>query len=83
MFARHQLATSSPPTRHGKLPKGKNRQEHGFTRHGESNHLGGEQGRFGLPRMTWHKPNGEESFARHGEQEELARRVDADGKSYK
>jgi len=30
--------------------------------------------------MTWHKPNGEESFARHGEQEELARRVDADGK---
>jgi len=45
--------------------------------------LGGEQGRFGLPRMTWHKPNGEETFARHGEQEELARRVDADGKSYK
>jgi len=30
--------------------------------------------------MTWHKPNGEESSARHGEQEELARRVDADGK---
>ena len=30
--------------------------------------------------MTCHKPNGEESFARHGEQEELARRVDADGK---
>jgi len=30
--------------------------------------------------MTWHKPNGEESFACHGEQEELARRVDADGK---
>jgi len=30
--------------------------------------------------MTWHKPNGEESFARHGEQEELTRRVDADGK---
>jgi len=28
--------------------------------------------------MTWHKPNGEESFARHGEQEELVRRVDAD-----
>jgi len=29
------LATISPPTRHGELPKGKNRQRHGFTRHGE------------------------------------------------
>jgi len=29
------LATSSPSTRHGELPKEKNRQEHGFTRHGE------------------------------------------------
>ena len=29
------LATSSPPTRDGELPKGKNRQRHGFTRHGE------------------------------------------------
>jgi len=45
--------------------------------------MGGEQGRFSLPRMTWHKPNGKETFARHGEQEELARRVDTDGKTYK
>jgi len=29
------LATSSHPTRHGELTKEKNRQEHGFTRHGE------------------------------------------------
>jgi len=29
------LATSSHHTRHGELTKEKNRQEHGFTRHGE------------------------------------------------
>jgi len=30
-------------------------------------YLGGEQGRLKLPRMTWHKPNGEETSTRHGE----------------
>jgi len=66
----------SSPARHGELTKEKIGREPCFlatssppTRHGEWNHLGGEQGRFCLPRMTWHKPNGEESYARHGEQE--------------
>jgi len=63
MFARHQLALNSP----WRVNKGKNRQKLMFARHGEWSYLGGEQGRLKLPRMTWHKPNGEESSTRHGE----------------
>ena len=54
--------------RHGELTKEKNRQNGMFARHGEWIHLGGEQGRLKLPWMTWHKPNGEETLTRHGEQ---------------
>jgi len=39
-----------------------------FARHGEWSYLGGEQGRLKLPRMMWHKPNGEETSTRHGKQ---------------
>jgi len=63
-FARHQLAPCSP----WRVSKGKNRQKHRFARHGERSCLGGEQGRLILPRMTWHKPSGEETSTRHGEQ---------------
>ena len=64
----HLLATSSHPTRHGELSKEQNRQKHRFARHGEWSYLGGEQGRLKLPMMTWHKPIGEETSTRHGEQ---------------
>jgi len=63
-FARHQLALNSS----WRVNKGKNRQKHMFARHGEWSYLGGEQGRLILPRMTWHKPSGEETSTRHGEQ---------------
>jgi len=64
----HLLATSSHSTRHGELSKEQNRQKHRFARHGEWSYLGGEQGRLKLPMMTWHKPTGEETSTRHGEQ---------------
>ena len=79
MFARHQLALNSP----WHVNKRKNRQKLMFARHGEWSYLGGEQGRLKLPRITWHKPNGEETSTRHGEQKNSRGELMQMGKAYK
>ena len=43
------------PNSQWRVIKGKHRQEHGFTRHGEWSHLGGEQGRLNSP--WWRSTN--------------------------